>query len=221
MKNTLPILLMLLTIILVFSCKPKAEAENKDSIVNSDSTSEAITIEEIITETDQADREPTDDEIREFGLIKSIEDGAYPMFIIGVNFPDRAMKVDFNLNIEAISLDVSALSSLQGKYVSLYYLSELKNSLHDIQFNEASLLGEYAPEFDSGWKQITGVLSGAGAETASDLPDLITVTDETGKKLEFEEYISQEEVAANGKTVTVFYSIRGVQTITYLKQSGE
>ncbi|MBT7038733.1 MAG: hypothetical protein HN921_02715, partial [Bacteroidetes bacterium] len=120
---------------------------------------------------------------------------------------------------EEISLDHTSLYELKDKYVTLYYLSEMENMLAYIQYEGKSLLGEYAPEMDPEWKTISGVLSGAESETMSDLPDEIIVTTNEGEKISFKEYITPEIVAANGKEVDVFYTIRGTETITKLVAS--
>lgn len=62
------------------------------------------------------------------------------MFVVTVDFPERQMQVDFNLNIEAIELDVSTLNNLIGKLATIYYLSELNNDLYDLQLNAKSIL---------------------------------------------------------------------------------
>lgn len=161
------------------------------------------------------------DKLQEFGIIENIEDGAYPFYIVTVNFVEREMKVDFNLNIEAISLDVEGLFNLVGKYATIYYTSELENSLDDLQIDGASLFGEYAPDFDSDWRQITGILSGADKITPGDLPGMISISNSEGEKMDFELFIDSETVKANGKTVDAFYDIRGVNTIVQIIPSEE
>ena len=48
----------------------------------------------------------------------------------------------------------------------------------------------------------------------SDLPGSCSVTDADGTTLEFEYYITDKMVAANGQQVTAYYYIRGKETIT-------
>lgn len=193
------------------SATEKTETEEMSSAANQGNTETAYAEE----------REPTDDEIREFGRIMAIEDGPYPMFVITVEFPERKMKADFNLNIESISLTMSRLQKLKGKYATIYYLSEMKQDLYDIHRNGVSLMGEYAPEIDPSWKTITGTLIRASAETDGDLPDVVSVKDKIGNKTSFEFFITAEMVAANEKEVTAFYSEEYVETITYLRASGD
>jgi len=93
--------------------------------------------------------------------------------------------------------------------------------LNDLQLEGTSLFGEYAPEYDNSWHQFTGVLNGADQITAGDLPSTIIITDSEGKKMDFELFIDNETVKANGKTVNAFYDIRGVNNITQVLPTEE
>lgn len=235
MKYLTMISMLLLTTLFLFGCQSRI-TENSDN--SGTQTEEEIVISENELDLDVSDssetymepyneqqdssdpyREPYDDELNEYGMIAAIEDGAYPMFLVTVEFPERQTEVTFDLNIEAISMDVSELMSLSGKYVSLYYTSELEPFLYDMHYQGKTLLGEYAPEYDASMKQITGILDGAATETYSDLPGKISVTDDEGKRLVFEYYVDGLMVPANGQLVTAFYYMKGSQTITYLKAS--
>jgi hypothetical protein len=154
--------------------------------------------------------EDRDDELQDVGIIESIEDGNYPFFVVTVNFVKREMKIDFNLNIESISLDIAGLNELIGKYAAFHYTSELENNLNDLQIEGKSLFGEYAPEYDTNSSQIKGALNGADAVTPGDLPSMISVADLEGKKMNFELFIDSETVKANNKTVDAFYDIISV-----------
>jgi len=163
--------------------------------------------------------ELADDEIREYGKVTAVEDGPYPFYSVTIEFPERNMRQSFTVNVEGMRERMDNLKSLEGKYVTFYYLSELTNNLIDMHFEGTSLEGEYAPEFDASWKKVVGTLSGAETETGGDLPDNISVTDAAGTVYEFEVYISDAYVAANGKEVTAYYDLRGVETITYIQAS--
>ncbi|MBC8757583.1 hypothetical protein H2O64_23145 [Kordia sp. YSTF-M3] len=200
----------------LFSCKtePKKAVDTK--------TEQEVVVEEkeeLVEENQHADREPTDDEISEYGIIKNIEDAQYPMFILTVEFPERQTKVDFNLNVETISQTAAHLVSLQGKYATIYYTDTSENILMDIYFNGNTLYGEDAPAVNDSYKNITGVLSGAEKETAGDLPSTVYITAANGEKMAFKEFITTEIVAKNEKTVTAYYYMNYNQTITYLKKS--
>jgi hypothetical protein len=174
---------------------------------------------EMSVEPSEGEREPTDEEIREFGLITAIEDGPYPFFSVTVEFPERKMTVSFTVNIENLALDSAQLMALQGQYAKIHYVTKMENMLMDLRYNGKSLEEEGAAESVQTPKKITGVLSGAESVTAGDLPDVISVTDAQGRKLDFEEYITDSVVAVNGKTVTASYYTRGSQIITYLEAS--
>lgn len=164
-------------------------------------------------------REPNDEEIREFGRIAAIEDGAYPLFSVTVEFPERKMTASFTVDIEDIALDSAQLMALQGQYANIYYIAKTENMLMDLQYNGKSVQGEGAPESAETLEKIAGVLSGADSVTAGDLPDVISIIDAEGRKLDFDEYITDDVVALNGKVVTASYYTRGSQIITYLEAS--
>jgi hypothetical protein len=174
--------------------------------------------DDIVT-NDDYNPEEDDETIKEYGLIVKFEDGAYPMYIVTVEFPERrGMIMDFNLNIEAVNINGETLNNLPGKYVTLYYTSELVDDLNDIHFEGKSLYGQYAPEMDDSWNQFTGTLSGAKS-LSGDLPNLIGVTDSLGETRNFELYVDDVVQKAEGKQVTVFHSIRSINTITYIEPS--
>lgn len=165
-------------------------------------------------------REPYDDEIREYGRVVGLEDGPYPMFAISIEFPERKLFRDFNLNIEAISLNVEELNNLQNQYVTLYYTSELDVNLYDLQLNGKTVLGPDAFLSDNA-KEFTGILTGAEAPTESDLPDKLTITSPEGEPLILKYFVTEEITTANNQEVTAFYSTRTLEKLTYLEPSAE
>lgn len=201
-------LLVVLTVLL-FSCKTEQKQATDNTIVE----------EEPVEESNNSDREPTNDEIREYGIVTHIEDGQYPMFVVTIEFPERQAKADFNLNIEEIPQTTSDFDSLLGNYITVYYTDNLENMLMDIHSNGKTLYGEYAPEINDSYKSITGILSDAENETAGDLPTTITITEANGTKINFKEFITSEIAAKNGETITAYYYMRHNMAITYIKKS--
>jgi hypothetical protein len=197
--------LLLLTLIMM-SCGSAKTADEK---------TETDTINDQPAEAAWEAREPTDDEVREFGLITDIEDGAYPMFSITVEFPEREMSLSFGFNIEDSPMTMEDLNGLSGKYATIYYLSEEDAYVYDIVRECESLLGEYAEELGDESEEITGILSGATA-VSGDLPDKITITSGDGTALSFDYFITEAIVAANGDEVTVYYEKSYTNQITYL-----
>ncbi len=235
MKTIVPIILTVIFFVALQSCKVGSQKEvdsydkKKDSAINKTDAVVVMTdsvttevgkkVEKVIKkEVLVKDREPTDDEIREFGILTNIEDGQYPQFTLTVEFPDRHSEADFNLNIESIPQSVAALNALKGKYVTIYYTDSEENMLMDIHFKGKTLYGQYAPEMDDGYKQITGVLGGADHESG-DTPSEIWITSPEGKKMLFKEFVTKEIMAKNGKTVTGYYYQRFSRAISYLKPS--
>ena len=170
----------------------------------------------VILQGDEYNPEEDDEAIREYGKVIKFEDGAYPMYIMYVDFPERNFDMEFNLNIEAVNIDGETLNNLPGKYMTFYYTSELVDDLNDIHFEGKSLYGKYAPEMDDSWNKFTGILSGAKS-LSGDLPNLVTITNTDGEIMNFELYVDDTVQKAEGKEVTVFHSIRGLNNITYIE----
>ena len=211
MKNLIWITFLTIISLQITSCNNHVKKTEKDKEVK-------VEVPETETVTT---REPTDDEIREFGIIKDVEDGPYPNFVVTVEFPERQMEANFSLNIEMLSQTHSELIEMKGSYATIYYLDEEDNMLADIHFEGNSLYGEYAPELDDSFDNFSGTLSGADTETGGDLPDTITITNTYGMSMSFKEFITTEIAAKNGKEVTAYYYIKYNQTITYLEKSVE
>lgn len=170
------------------------------------------------TVDDDYDPNVPEDAIRDYGLIEKYTDGAYPMYIVTVDFVEKNFKMDFNLNIEAVSLDPQTLDNLVGKYASLYYTSEWVEDINDLYFNDKSLGGKYAPELSEDWSIFKGTLSGAES-LSGDLPTLITITNSDGESMNFEWYVDDEVLKANKQEVTAYYSGRAINTIVQIEPS--
>jgi len=164
-------------------------------------------------ESNQEETTQADDSIRDIGLIKSIEDGPYPMFSVTVEFPKRQFTETFSLNIESMAIDQNDLYATLDQYVTFDYTSELVPRLYEMTFNDKSLLDG---GIDPTLKKITGILSGAASITKSDLPGLVTVTDQTGKQVHIPHYVSPAMVEANGKEVTAYYYLRTENNIVHI-----
>jgi hypothetical protein len=162
---------------------------------------------------------PSDDEIEEYGLFIGVEDGGYPFYSVTVEFPEREMTQSFTVNLESLGMTAGALESLKDKYVTFYYTAELENDLYEMLLNDNSVLGMDAIEISEDLKTVTGTLSGASTETTSDLPTKIIITTKSGEKVDFELYVNEEMVVANGKEVTAYFNMSGRQEITFIKIS--
>lgn len=173
---------------------------------------------EQISET-SGEREPTDEEIREYGILTSIEDAPYPMFSIDVEFPEREMKMSFLFNVEESPLDMTELLEMKGKYATIYYTSDAEPDIYDIHRECESLLGEDAIDINEADQEITGIMSGAESETTGDLADELTITSSDGTAITFQCFITEEMAAANGDEVTVFYRLHYSNRITYIRVS--
>lgn len=145
-----------------------------------------------------------DEQITETGLITAVEDGAYPMYSVTMEFPKAHLTQTFSLNVESPSVDTSALEKAVGQYVTFNYTSTLENDLLKMELNGKPILDGWK---DASLKKVTGILSGADKITESDLPSLVTVTDQAGTQFHFDYYVPPEMLAANGKEVTAYYAI--------------
>ncbi len=174
--------------------------------------------DEDVEPDDDYDPDVPDDAIRDYGLFEKYQDGAYPMYIVTIDFVEKNYKMDFNLNIEAVSINAETLNSLMGKYVSFYYTSEWVEDINDLYFEGKSLSGQYAPELDKEWFTFKGTLSGA-TSLSGDLPSLITITNSAGESMNFEWYVDDKVKEANDKEVTAYYSGRAINTIVDMNPS--
>jgi len=178
-------------------------------------TQEADTETQEVTE---GEREPTDDEIREYGLLTAIGDTGYPMFYIDVEFTERNISASFSFNVEESPLDMAQLTAMEGKYATIYYIIDDDPYIEAIVRECEPVYGEITAE-STGGKEITGILSGA-TSLSGDLPSTITVTANDGTKIDFRLFIEDDEIlAVNNEEVTVFYFESSSNKITYLKAS--
>ena len=99
----------------------------------------------------------TDEALHETGLIKAVEDGAYPMYSVSIELPKVYLTQTFSLNVEATNIDQTVLDKTVGQYVSFDYTSELVPNLIEVELNGKPLLNDST--FD-GLKKVTGTLSG-------------------------------------------------------------
>lgn len=200
-----PYILLSLLIILA-SCSSKKTTDTQEAETDTQ-------------EVADGEREPTNDEIREYGILTSIEDAPYPMFSIDVEFPERQMNMSFIFNVEESPLDMGALLDMKGKYATIYYIIEDDPRIEAIVLECEPVYGEISPESNE-VKEITGVLSGA-TSVSGDLPGTITITASDGTQKEFKLYIDEAVIAANDEEVTVFYYEHSTSKITYLKAAEE
>lgn len=185
------------------------------AILNSCSGQEKQTQQPASTEKQELNE---GDALREFGLLKSVDDSGYPFYTVEIEFPERKFSEVFTLNLEEIpDVDPGILAGWVGKYVSFEYTSEVINALLDVRQNGKSLLGVKPSELPKGLKKISGTLSGATNVTEGDLPSLLRIHDPEDQSLEFEFFITPELVEAEGTLVVGFYDQRTNNRITTIK----
>ncbi len=162
-------------------------------------------------------RAPAEGETRIDGAVTQVEDGAYPLFTVTIQ-PESGAPIALYLNAEGgADLNSQQPANFSGQNVIAYYTTTEDLALTDLRTAAgASLLPADTPAPAADAPSITGVLSGAEAVTASDLPDVITVTDAQGAARSFEYYITEEIVAANGQQVTARYQPGARNEITLL-----
>ncbi len=189
---------------MIVSCKPSASNSNEETAMPAET--------DLLYESETADH----DSIKEFGLLKNVEDSGYPFFTLTIAFPERGFTETFNLNVEEVNtIDAATLTNSIGKYLSFEYDSEISNALIDLQMNGISLINEgEAMELSSDIKSITGILSNAAEETTGDLPGELYIQTEEEITEKFPFFITLDIVKANGKQVTGYYEQRTQNTIT-------
>jgi hypothetical protein len=162
-----------------------------------------------------------DGETRIDGVVTLVEDGGYPQFTVTVQ-PETGEPLALYLNAESgADLNTQQPGSFSGQTVTAYYTTADDPLLIALQSsNGAPIVTPDGPALANDDQTITGVLSGADAVTNSDLPDIVTVTDAQGAAHNFEYYITEAMVAANGQQVTARYRPGVRHEITLLHPTG-
>ena len=151
------------------------------------------------------DAEEDDNTLIEAGLLESIEDAGYPLFIIHINFERQKFEKDFTINIEELSTNINALEQSIGKYVTLTYeIEEVNNLLEIITAENEALIGDFAAEDLANYSKTEGILI-INDTIQGDLPKSIEFEDEMGKKFVFKAYLNPKIIAKHKQRVTVYY----------------
>lgn len=203
---------------LMIACVSCSAKEEKTT--TTDSTKIADTVASASSPVNEVEDEltPKDDEIREMGILKEVEDSGYPMATLRIEFPERKFEEYFTVNLEEVpGADINKMRKWVGRYVSFLYKSELTNALLDLQVNGKSIINETPIEINPEIKKVIGVLKGADEETPGDLPGTVTITTKDNNTLSFDFFVTKEMVALNGKRVVGFYEERNQNIITALK----
>lgn len=158
--------------------------------------------------TTPAAREAGANEVAVTGAVSRIEDGGYPMATVTVERDGQA-PLSLTINQEDVDLGGKAASDFQGKVTAVIYSTAPQNDLKSI--------AAARPNAPAAAGAVTGVLSGAEAVSAGDLPDTLVVTDAAGKAVEFPYFITPEIVALNGKQVTAVYETSPQNRIVYMR----
>ncbi len=163
---------------------------------------------------------PDNSDIREFGLLKEVEDSGYPFATLTIEFPERKFTETFSINLEEVKdVQMAMLTSWVGQYVSFDYTSDLTNAVFDIRKNGKTLLKDIDINISKDTKQVTGILSGADEETTGDLPGAFTITTDDNTTMDFPFFITKELAEANKTSVVVFYEERTSNKISTIKVS--
>jgi hypothetical protein len=162
-----------------------------------------------------------DGETRIDGVVTQVEDGGYPQFTVTIQ-PEAGESLALYLNAESgADLNNQEPGSFSGQTVIAYYTTADDPLLIALQSTSgAPIVAPDGPALANDDPTITGVLSGADAVTNSDLPDVVTITDGQGAVHNFEYYITEAMVAANGQQVTARYRSRVRHEVTLLYPTG-
>lgn len=155
------------------------------------------------------------------GTLVSADDAGYPMFFLNILPAGAAEPTGYLFNNEAAEIEGGDINALVGKTVEATVETKKEVGPIDIMMNGKTILPEDDQEMRlmpvEGEKSVTGTLGGAAAVTASDLPDLLTITAKDGTTVSFEYYVDDKLVAANGKEVTMRYTIDDRSDVVAIK----
>lgn len=166
--------------------------------------------------------EPSEDQIRERGLLRQVEDSGYPFVNLTIEFPERRFEENFVLNLEEVeNVDPATINKWVGKYVTFNYTSNIANALLDVRMDGTSLLGMSDEDLPEDVQKITGVLSGAAEVTTGDLPVLIRITDPHERSLAFEFFVTEELVKAEGMLVEGVFQERTSNNMMAIALAGK
>jgi hypothetical protein len=209
------------SLLLMFCISCGAKDSKTASVDSTKVTTNADTVANaIVEEPSESDEElnPKDDEIREMGIIKEVEDSGYPMVTLTIEFPERKFSEYFTVNLEEVKgVDANVLRKWTGKYISFLYKSEQVNALMDLRVNGKSIISDEKVELSPESKKIIGVLSGADEETPGDLPGTVSITSKDNVTLNFDFFVTASMVKANGTRVVGYYEERYNNVITAIK----
>lgn len=163
--------------------------------------------------------EMAEDEIREFGLVKQVEDAGYPFATLTIEFPERGFEEYFTLNMEEVEgVDPGVVNKWKGRYVEFYYTSSLSYALLDIRQNGVSLIGMNPDELPEGLRKASGTLD-CPEEPSGDLPGTLQIMDAHADSYSFEFFITPEIINARGQLVEGYFEERSVNNITKIRPS--
>lgn len=155
------------------------------------------------------------------GVIAAMKDAGYPMFSLELDPGGGAERLGLLLNAEEADLGGKSPEDWLGQSARVGYTAAEEAFLLDVAVDGRPLLltdPDVRPA--AGVIRLAGVLAGAGAVTASDLPDIVTLTAPDGRTVEFEVYITPDLVGVNGQTVTADYTLRRVLRAVSLAPAG-
>ncbi|MEZ5017120.1 MAG: hypothetical protein R2800_08695 [Flavipsychrobacter sp.] len=157
-----------------------------------------------------------EDELDYVLTLKSISDGAYPSFSIEALPRDQDKPVWFYLNAEDYKgATINELMSSIGKPARIVYYIRQQNRMTGTVDNTHQT-DKVALELQEGEKSITGKWI-AEEVSNGDLPDDIYIETANGLKVPFPAFITEEDVAMNGKNVTVNYTTDEDMVVSYIK----
>jgi hypothetical protein len=147
--------------------------------------------------------------------ILTVTDAGYPMFAVTARVEGYADPVEMLLNHQdSQELNSVEPNDLAGQTVVITVVTQNLPALMSMTYQGQEVFASpgFGPPADA--QSITGVLDGAAAATASDLPDVVTVSAPDGALLALEAYVTPQMVAANGQSVTVQYVVRPTRSLT-------
>lgn len=154
------------------------------------------------------------------GLLTDVEDGAYPFASITVEFPKSDTRASFTLNVEKVAVDMGALAAQIGNMVFIDYTSDVIKDIVEIELESGFLNGTDNPADLRPYESVNGIMRDAQV-TMGDLPGTFYIEDDGVYRTYFEDYVTEDMVAANGQPVVIYYSERHQNVIWDIRYAAE
>lgn len=140
------------------------------------------------------------------GKLIEVLDMEYPRAFLTVQEGKNKVSANFSEEGEdGKRFKVADLSKWKKRQVNVFYMEKMNSNVIDIQAGGVSILEGSNAEVLPEYKKLSGTLI-ATETTKGDLPSILSLKTADGTVYEFEHFITDKEVAQNGKAVDIIYT---------------